>query len=145
MISSYLGVAGLTDVGYQFYGANEASIGARVASGITDAGDGWYSAAASVPASAASVRWNSSGQPTIAAREYFSDPHETADAILTRDWTEVSGEAAESLLNAMRSMRNKWSISAGGILTVYKEDGTSVAWQRNVITAPNADSITGMQ
>jgi hypothetical protein len=145
MISSYLGVTGLIDVGYQFYGVNEASIGARVTSGILDAGDGWYSAPATVPAAAASVRWNSSGQPQIVAREYFSDPNAAADAILTRDWTAVSGEAAESLLNALRSMRNRWSISAGGILTVYKEDGTSIAWQRNVTSAPNADSITGMQ
>jgi hypothetical protein len=52
---------------------------------------------------------------------------ENADALLKRDWTAVSGEASRSVLNALRWLRNAWSI-AGGTLTVKKEDDTTTAW-----------------
>jgi hypothetical protein len=52
---------------------------------------------------------------------------QNADALLKRDWTAVSGEAARSVLNALRWLRNRWGIS-GGTLTVYKEDDSTSAW-----------------
>ena len=67
---------------------------------------------------------------------------ENADALLKRDWTAVTGEAARSALNAMRFLRNKWAV-ASGVLTVYKEDGTTAAWQGNVGSSAGADPITG--
>jgi hypothetical protein len=67
-----------------------------------------------------------------------------ADAILKRDWTAVSGEAARSLLNANRKLMNRWSI-AGATLTVFKEDDTSPAFTQVVTTTPGADdAITGL-
>jgi hypothetical protein len=71
LMSAYLGVAGLGDVGYQFYTVAEAASGSRITAGITDAGNGWYSADGTLPSNAASVRWNSSGTTTAIAREYF--------------------------------------------------------------------------
>jgi len=65
-----------------------------------------------------------------------------ADAILKRDWSAVSGEAARSLLNAGRFLRNKWSIS-GATLTVKKEDDSPTAWTSTVTTAAGADPVTG--
>lgn len=59
---------------------------------------------------------------------------ENADALLKRDWTSVTGEAARSVLNALRFLRNKWTAS-GGSLTVYKEDDTTTAWSGTVTTA----------
>lgn len=59
---------------------------------------------------------------------------ENADALLKRDWTSVTGEAARSVLNALRFLRNKWTAS-GGSLTVYKEDDTTTAWSGAVTTA----------
>jgi len=56
-----------------------------------------------------------------------------ADAILKRDWTAVTGEASRSVLNALRFLRNKWSIS-GGTLTVEKEDDSTDAWTAAVST-----------
>jgi hypothetical protein len=50
-----------------------------------------------------------------------------ADALLKRDMSAVTGEAARSPLNAFRWLRNKWSLS-GGTLTVYKEDDATTAW-----------------
>ena len=149
-LSAYLGVAGLSDAGYQFFNANETSNGSRVTAGIVDAGAGWYSVAnVSVPGGAASVRWNSPANPELLAREYFApvtvDSTQIADEILKRDWTLVSGEADSSLLQALRSIRNKWEINASGLLTVFKEDGATVAWQRNVLSMVDAVPIVGME
>lgn len=58
---------------------------------------------------------------------------ENADELLKRDWTSVTGEAARSVLNALRFLRNKWSI-AGGTLTVTKEDDATTAWTGAVTT-----------
>lgn len=67
---------------------------------------------------------------------------ENADELLKRDWTSVSGEAARSVLNAMRFLRNKWSIS-GTTLTVTKENDTDSAWTATVTTDAAAEPITG--
>jgi hypothetical protein len=66
-IRTYLGVAGLTDVGYQFFLQNT-SQGARQTAGILDEGDGWYSVTG-VTLLGDNVRWNSTGTPTAIARE----------------------------------------------------------------------------
>jgi len=50
--------------------------------------------------------------------------------------------AARSVLNAMRFLRNKWSLS-GTTLTVYEEDDTTVAFTATVSTTADADSVTG--
>jgi hypothetical protein len=65
-----------------------------------------------------------------------------ADGILKRDWTAVSGEAAYSLLNAARMLRNVWN-TTGGTLSVKKEDGTTNAWQRTLAVDPTAQPIVG--
>lgn len=69
-----------------------------------------------------------------------------ADALLTRDWTAVSGEAARSVLNALRFLRNKWAITGASnprTLTVYEEDDSTTAWDSSINTAagdPVSDS-----
>jgi hypothetical protein len=67
--------------------------------------------------------------------------NDNADALLKRDWTSVSGEAARSVLNALRAVRNKWTIS-GTTLTVTKEDDSTTAYTSSLTTAAGADSIT---
>jgi len=57
----------------------------------------------------------------------LSAAQEIADELLKRDMAAVTGEAARSLLNAIRFLRNKWSIAAG-TLTVTKEDDSTPAW-----------------
>lgn len=66
-----------------------------------------------------------------------------ADALLKRDWTAVTGEAARSALNALRFLRNKWSIS-GTTLTVTKEDDSAAAWTAALTTAASTDGITAV-
>lgn len=66
-----------------------------------------------------------------------------ADALLKRDWTAVTGEAARSALNALRFLRNKWSVSAG-TLTVTEEDDLTTAWTGTVTTDAAANPVTGV-
>lgn len=77
ILSAYLGVSGLLDVGYRFYTSAEVAVAARITSGIVDAGDGWYSVDATIPATGNSVRWDSTGTVDARAREYldlYNDP-----------------------------------------------------------------------
>jgi hypothetical protein len=64
-----------------------------------------------------------------------------ADALLKRDLSGMTGEAARSPLNALRLLRNKWDIAAG-TLTVYKEDDASSAWTGTVTANAAASPIT---
>lgn len=65
-IRAYLGVAGLTDVVYQFYTQN-ISAGIPFLAPVVDEGDGWYSVTVpSLPGD--HVRWSSPSDPTALAR-----------------------------------------------------------------------------
>lgn len=66
-----------------------------------------------------------------------------ADAILKRDFSAISGEAARSLLNAARAIRNNVYVS-GSNLIVTKEDDSTIAWQGALTTDPTASPITGI-
>lgn len=68
---------------------------------------------------------------------------EIADGYLKRDMSLVTGEAARSPLNAMRFLRNKWSVAAG-TLTVTKEDDTTTAWTAVTTGTAGADPITAV-
>jgi len=68
---------------------------------------------------------------------------QNADALLKRDWTGMTGEAARSVLNALRALRNKVSI-ASTTLTVTKEDDTTMAWAGTITTNSNQDPISGI-
>jgi len=65
------------------------------------------------------------------------------DALLKRDMSAVTGEAARSPLNALRKLMNKWSIS-GGTLTIFKEDDAATAFTQAITTTPGADPVTAL-
>lgn len=67
---------------------------------------------------------------------------ENADALLNRDMSAVSDTNARSPLNALRLLRNKYSIS-GTTLTVTKEDDTTSAWTSTLTTNASAEPVTG--
>lgn len=67
---------------------------------------------------------------------------ENADALLNRDMSAVSDTNARSPLNALRFLRNKWSVAAG-TLTVTKEDDTASAWTASVSTDAAAEPVIG--
>jgi len=61
------------------------------------------------------------------------------DTLLKRDWTAIVGEAARSVLNALRPLRNKVDADAG---VVYKEDDSTNAWTFTKTTNASAQPIT---
>lgn len=65
-----------------------------------------------------------------------------ADGILKRDMSAVTGEASRSPLNALRFLRNAWTVS-GASLTVKKEDDATTAWTAALTSTAGADPITG--
>ena len=67
---------------------------------------------------------------------------ENADALLNRDMSAVSDTNSRSPLNALRFLRNLWSL-VGTTLTVKKEDDSTTAWTATVTTNAAADPITG--
>ena len=98
-----------------------------------------------LPTSLVSGRMDSSvgamASDTMTAAALAADAGtEIADAILKRDMSAVTGEAARSMLNALRFLRNKWAIAAG-TLTVRKEDDTTSAWTAALTTDPSAEPI----
>jgi hypothetical protein len=67
---------------------------------------------------------------------------EIADALLNRDMSAGADTNARSPRNALRFLRNKWTVAAG-TLTVTKEDDTTSAWTAAVSSDPLADPIIG--
>lgn len=72
----------------------------------------------------------------------YGSENSIPDAILKRDMSAVSGESARSPLNALRFLRNKWTLS-GTTLSVKKEDDSTEAWNATVSTTAGANPITG--
>jgi hypothetical protein len=64
-----------------------------------------------------------------------------ANEILTIDWTTVDEPAARSMLNALRTLRNKNAL-VGSTLTIYKEDDSTSAWTASVSGEAAAIPIT---
>jgi len=65
-----------------------------------------------------------------------------ADTLLNRDLGAGTDDNTRSLRNAVRFLRNKWSIT-GTTLSVTKEDDTTLAWDAVLTAAPGADPISG--
>jgi hypothetical protein len=67
----------------------------------------------------------------------------TADAFLNRDMstgTDSGSPSVRTVRQALRFLRNKWSISTG-TLTVTKEDDSTASWTATVTTDPAAEPI----
>jgi hypothetical protein len=111
-------------------------VSASVASGgITSASFG----AGAIDASAIAAN-------AIGASELAADAaNEIADAILDRDMStgvDSGSTSHRTPRQALRFLRNKWSIS-GGTLTVCKEDDVTASWTGTVTASSLADPITG--
>lgn len=64
-----------------------------------------------------------------------------ADAVLDRNMATGTDSGGRTVRNALRFLRNKWSIS-GTTLTVTKEDDSTSAWTTELATAAS-DPVTG--
>lgn len=68
-----------------------------------------------------------------------------ADALLNRDMstgTDSGSPTVRTVRQALRFLRNKWSI-AGTTLTVTKEDDSTASWTGTVSTDASAEPVTG--
>ncbi len=88
---------------------------------------------------------NATVSSRLASASYTAPPtaDEVFQAVLKGDWTGLSGEAAYSLLNAARFLRNHVILS-GGTLTVKKENGSTNAWTATVTTDSLALPVTAV-
>jgi hypothetical protein len=69
---------------------------------------------------------------------------ENADALLDRDMASGSDSGSttvRTVRQALRLLRNKWSVSSG-TLTVCKEDDTTASWTSTVTGTAGADPVT---
>ncbi len=101
---------------------------------------------ASVGAMAANVVTASAiAADAIGASELAADAaNEIADAILDRDMstgTDSGSATVRTVRQALRFLRNKWSIS-GSTLTVTKEDDTTSSWTAALTTDAAANPVT---
>lgn len=64
-----------------------------------------------------------------------------ADALLDRDMATGTDSGGRTVRNALRPMRNRWTI-AGTAYTVMKEDDTTPAWTSVFVTNPSAEAVT---
>lgn len=93
---------------------------------------------------------NATVSSRLAASGYTVPPTvtENADALLIRDWASVASPAAHSVMNALRGLgtTNKVTVNyAGNTITVYKEDGTTIAYTIPITTATGiTQTITGV-
>ena len=64
--------------------------------------------------------------------------------LLTFNLSAITGEAARSLINAIRTLRNRIKKDpVTGLLTVYKEDDSTTAWTAN--TTPDTSTNTAIK
>jgi len=73
----------------------------------------------------------------------FATTDDVADAVLNRDFGNVSDTNDRTALNALRAIRNKTSIT-GSTLTVTKENDSTAAWTAAVTTDADAEPITAV-
>lgn len=118
IFSTYLGTAGLTDVGYAFYDSTDTIIGSRTTTGVTDVGSGWYTVSATAGATAVSIRWDSTGTPTAIAREYFNGAPVAANIIQVAGYTAAAaaGVTFPASISSLTSAQVDTALSNYGAL-----------------------------
>jgi hypothetical protein len=99
----------------------------------------------------AGVDWANVGSPTTTVgltgttlKLTSTGQAEVADAMLDRDMstgTDSGSTTVRTVRQALRFLRNKWSIS-GTTLTVTKEDDATASWTSTVTATAGADPIT---
>lgn len=150
------GKAGLT---LTITASKDAAAFASISPTVVDRSNGWYSV------SLTSTHTNTLGDLALHATGTGADPSDlliqvvpelpgalstterdaTADALLNRDMsvgTDSGSPTVRTVRQALRFLRNKWSLS-GATLTVTKEDDSTASWTSTVTATAGADPITG--
>lgn len=89
-------------------------------------------------------------QYEIVARDPYGHPALTtaerngiADAVLTRDWTQIVSWPTRCALQALRLLRNRWWVDASKVLHVTTENDSTEAWTSQLTTDADAEPIVG--
>jgi len=86
----------------------------------------------------------STRQPSGAVALTTSGNEAVADAMLNRN-VEGGSNTGALVKEGFYFLRLPWNTTdTPGVLTVYREDGTTVAWTRTLAVDPTADPITGL-
>lgn len=99
---------------------------------ISTTGYFYYTYSSGLPTTFKQFVWimsNAGGQEVAGSFDF--DGYHTADDLLKRDMSALSGESDRSPLNALRQLRNKVAI-VDTTMSVYKENDSSVAWTATV-------------
>ena len=70
-----------------------------------------------------------------------------ADALLDRDMsagTDSGSSSVRTVRQALRFLRNKWTLATTGALTIYKEDDSTTSWTATATGDSSATPITGI-
>lgn len=71
-------------------------------------------------------------------------PRDPGDMVLLRDWEEIEDDVPDRCaLNALRAIRNKWTIDGNDTYSVKAEDDTTEAWSAELTVSDG--SITGSE
>jgi hypothetical protein len=135
--------AGLTALATQT-SVDDLPTNAELATALGTADDAVLNAIGDLPTNAElATALGTADDAVLAAIGALPTATENADALLNRDMAAVSDTESRSPLNALRFIRNGFSI-AGATLTVLKEDDTTPAYTRDLTTDPTADPIVGV-
>ena len=160
---------GLATVGYREVDNTGTTTVARTTTGVVEIGGGGYGVDVTLNAATVVLEWDTGEATPIYAHDNLEIKNDEvqsdlaaintilvtsgvtldaatlidiADAILNRDFALVPDTNARTALNALRFLRNRWSI-AGTTLTVTEEDDATPAWTSDLTPSPGAAPISG--
>ena len=91
------------------------------------------------------IDWDGTAERIAARAVDVPTAVENADALLNRDMatgTDSGSPTVRTVRQALRALRNKWTIS-GTTYTVYREDDSTASWSSTVSTTAGADAVSG--
>lgn len=128
---------------FTFIGTGAVPATVQVATGFPQTGDNF--ALLGTPAGASIAADIATRAATGAAMTLTSgERNSVADALLDRDMATGTDSGGRTVRNALRFLRNKWSLDAGtGLLTVYKENDSTPAWTGAVTSDAAQGPVVG--
>ena len=127
--------------------AADAITAAKIPDGAIDAATFAAGAITTTTFAAGAIDATAIAANAIGASELAADAvAEIADGILDRDMatgTDSGSTTVRTVRQALRFIRNKWSIS-GSTMTVTKEDDATTSWTATLSTTAGADPVTAV-
>jgi len=154
MTSSSDHVTGATGLTLTITASKDGGAFASISPTVTELANGWYKLALTTAHTDTlgdlALHIASAGaDPTDLVRQVVEDlpgaatyATTCADALLDRNMATGTDSGGRTVRNALRFLRNKWSVAAG-TLTVTKEDDSTSAWTSTLSTNAAAVPVIG--